>query len=241
MKTLRTLFALVLIVINAAPALAATPYERAVALMNTINNPQVVTPYQLATSINDTTCIDLKNNLESGLTDSSTGGEVTKLQNFLRPKNYLTVNPTGGFYSLTEKAVINFQKDYGISPAVGYVGPITRAKLKEITCGGTTTQTSTTGSGANNTVATVPVNTYNPNSAWWLPPVPTPSTKPADTTGGTNDTGSTTNATTTTAPPTNCSQYAGVLPNESRKAAVVGDSGLELFITTQYQLKHKRI
>ena len=101
------------------------------------------------------------------------------------------------------------------------MGPITRAKLKEITCGGTTTQTSTTGSGANNTVATVPVNTYNPNSAWWLPPVPTPSTKPADTTGGTNDTGSTTNATTTTAPPTNCSQYAGVLPNESRKVSVV--------------------
>ena len=60
MKTLRTLFALVLIVINAAPALAATPYERAVALMNTINNPPVSTPYQLATSINDTTCIDLK-------------------------------------------------------------------------------------------------------------------------------------------------------------------------------------
>jgi peptidoglycan hydrolase-like protein with peptidoglycan-binding domain len=36
------------------------------------------------------------------------------------------------FGPATRAAVIKFQKKYGISPAAGYVGAITRAKLNEI-------------------------------------------------------------------------------------------------------------
>lgn len=81
------------------------------------------------------TCVDLQYNLDVGSVDANTNGEVTKLQNFLYPK-YLGVPATGAFYGMTKKAVMKFQGEYGISPAVGFVGTITRAKIKQITCGG---------------------------------------------------------------------------------------------------------
>jgi|GEM_PF-1183960 len=82
------------------------------------------------------TCADLQYNLKEGSLDANTNGEVTKLQNFLYPK-YLAVSATGGFYGMTRNAVMKLQSEYGISPAVGYVGPVTRAKIKQLTCGGT--------------------------------------------------------------------------------------------------------
>ncbi len=81
-------------------------------------------------------CTDLKYNLKVGSTDATTSGEVTKLQAFLFPK-YLKVESTGRLLGLTRAASVEFQKQYGISPAYGYVGPLTRAKIKELTCGGT--------------------------------------------------------------------------------------------------------
>lgn len=86
-------------------------------------------------------CLDLKTDLRVNSTDAGTGGEVSKLQTFLAPQ-YLKVEPTGRFLGLTRAAIVDFQKQYGISPAFGNVGPLTRAKIKELTCGGGgTTQT----------------------------------------------------------------------------------------------------
>lgn len=62
--------------------------------------------------------------LKYGSTDKF---EVTRLQNFLFGQGLLLVPPTGNFYSLTEQAVIEFQKANGIVPASGYFGPLTRA------------------------------------------------------------------------------------------------------------------
>lgn len=71
-------------------------------------------------------------NLKYGLKASN---DVAKLQKALNlagvyPANILS----GNFYTLTLRAVINFQKKYGISPAVGFVGPITRGRLNAIYC-----------------------------------------------------------------------------------------------------------
>ncbi|MEQ1500166.1 MAG: peptidoglycan-binding domain-containing protein [Parcubacteria group bacterium] len=53
--------------------------------------------------------------------------EVTKLQDFLFSLGYLKVPSTGAFFSLTKKAVTDFQVAENISPASGYFGPMTRA------------------------------------------------------------------------------------------------------------------
>ncbi len=62
--------------------------------------------------------------LKYGSTDKA---EVMKLQNFLVMQGLLKVAPTGAFLSLTQKAVVDFQKANGVSPASGYFGPLTRA------------------------------------------------------------------------------------------------------------------
>ena len=64
------------------------------------------------------------------LTIGSTGADVTALQQFLVSKGYLIMPAAtsyGYFGSLTESALAQFQADNGISPAVGYFGPQTRA------------------------------------------------------------------------------------------------------------------
>ena len=48
------------------------------------------------------------------LIHGSTGGEVTRLQQALHDKGYLTVTPTGYFGPLTQDAVIRFQRDNGL-------------------------------------------------------------------------------------------------------------------------------
>jgi len=54
-------------------------------------------------------------------------------------------NETTYFGSLTQAAVVKFQTKNAISPAAGYVGPITRAKLNDIlSAGGVTPTTPTT-------------------------------------------------------------------------------------------------
>ncbi len=89
-------------------------------------------------------CLELTYNLKITDRDSFTKGEVSKLQNFLKLQGYLNENPTGYFGTATLGAVIKFQKANNISPAVGFVGSYTRAKIKEISC------SATYGSGANN-------------------------------------------------------------------------------------------
>jgi len=60
--------------------------------------------------------------------------EVFTLQDFLQSQGYLNSEPTGFFGILTRQAVMDFQNANGITPASGYVGPITRAKIKSLTC-----------------------------------------------------------------------------------------------------------
>jgi len=61
------------------------------------------------------------------------GDDVKWLQEFLINQGvYPEALVTGYFGNLTRKAVIVFQRKFGISPAMGYVGSITRNKIKEL-------------------------------------------------------------------------------------------------------------
>jgi len=78
------------------------------------------------------------------LTIGSTGAEVTALQTWLIAGGYsIPAGATGYFGAQTQAALAAYQKANGISPAVGYFGPITRAKVN---MGGSTTGGSTGGS-----------------------------------------------------------------------------------------------
>jgi hypothetical protein len=79
-------------------------------------------------------CVALQNNLRVGSTDATTSNEVKQLQNFLIQRGYLSTQPTGRFLGMTQSAVIAFQRDQGISPISGIVGPITRARISSLTC-----------------------------------------------------------------------------------------------------------
>lgn len=64
------------------------------------------------------------------LTVGSSGAEVTKLQNFLISKGFgIAAGATGYFGAQTKAALAAFQSANGVSPAVGYYGPITAAKV----------------------------------------------------------------------------------------------------------------
>lgn len=82
-------------------------------------------------------CVSLNNNMTIGSRDAKTNGEVTDLQEYLGRDGYLDLDPTGYFGKSTKKAVQSFQKANGITPN-GLVGPITRAKIKSLSCGGVT-------------------------------------------------------------------------------------------------------
>ncbi len=84
---------------------------------------------QINASRGDTTCA-FNSNLYYGLKNS----DVTCLQKFLLSQGN-TIYPegliTGYFGSSTKSAVVRFQQKYGISPT-GYVGQLTRAKIKQL-------------------------------------------------------------------------------------------------------------
>ena len=91
-------------------------------------------PGPLPTPSQSSTCIDLKYDIKFG--DRSFGDSyINVLQSFLAGRGYFQKDfvVTGYFGSLTLSAVKKFQADYGIS-STGYVGPITRAKIKSISC-----------------------------------------------------------------------------------------------------------
>lgn len=84
------------------------------------------------------------------LTIGSTGTSVTALQTWLIGKGYsIPAGATGYFGAQTKAAVAAWQAASGITPAVGYFGPVSRAKANAsggTTTGGTTTGGTTTGS-----------------------------------------------------------------------------------------------
>lgn len=64
------------------------------------------------------------------LTIGSSGPDVTRLQQWLISKGYsIPAGATGYFGIQTQAAVAAYQRANGITPAVGYFGPITRAKV----------------------------------------------------------------------------------------------------------------
>ena len=80
------------------------------------------------------------------LTIGSTGSDVSALQSWLISKGFsIPAGATGYFGTQTQAAVAAYQAANGISPAAGYFGPITRAKVNASasTSTGTTTTTTT--------------------------------------------------------------------------------------------------
>ncbi len=63
------------------------------------------------------------------LTLASTGSDVTCLQNALKREGYLSVSATGYFGTLTRAAAIAWQKARGITPTLGFIGPLSRTVL----------------------------------------------------------------------------------------------------------------
>jgi peptidoglycan hydrolase-like protein with peptidoglycan-binding domain len=82
---------------------------------------------------NQSSCVTIDYNLTVGARDSSTGGDVSELQDFLQSKGYLSINPTGYFGQMTRAAVMRFQSASGILSS-GYVGSITRERTQSISC-----------------------------------------------------------------------------------------------------------
>ena len=135
-------------VVTPVTASAATAEElqaQITSLMATINALQA----QLNTTSGST--VSTGYTFNTNLTVGSKGADVMNLQKVLNMSADTTVALTGAgskgmetttFGPATKAAVIKFQTKYGITPAAGYVGAITRAKLNSM--GGTTT-TPTTG------------------------------------------------------------------------------------------------
>ncbi len=76
-------------------------------------------------------------NLYTNLTVGSRGTQVSELQRFLAAR-YGDYRLTGGYYGpLTAQYVAQFQREQGVYPATGGVGPLTRAAIARV-CGGYT-------------------------------------------------------------------------------------------------------
>lgn len=60
------------------------------------------------------------------------GDDVVYLQTFLVSQGLFNAGVNGTFGPVTRSAVISFQKKYNLSPAVGYVGPKTLAKIRQL-------------------------------------------------------------------------------------------------------------
>ena len=120
----------------------------------------------------------------TNLTMGSKGVDVTNLQKVLNSDADTIVaasgvgsagNESSYFGALTKAAVIKFQKKYGITPAVGYVGAITRAKLNTmggvvvVTPPGTTPPVVPAGTGLTVSAAVQPAAQLAPLSAARIP------------------------------------------------------------------------
>lgn len=87
-------------------------------------------------------CTDLSVDFGSGVADSVKDGKVIQLQRFLKDQGYLSATPNGFFGPATLLAVKQFQTAEGFF-ATGYVGPLTRARIKTKSCVTTQSQTPT--------------------------------------------------------------------------------------------------
>lgn len=86
-------------------------------------------------------CPALTTTLQRGMSDATTGGQVTELQKFFAAYYGLSTQDTvtGYFGLVTQRTVVRFQKEQGLE-TVGFVGALTRAKIASL-CGGGSTAT----------------------------------------------------------------------------------------------------
>ena len=82
---------------------------------------------------NNSSCVTLDNNMRYRMRDTQVNNEVSDLQDYLIAEGYLSGSITGYFGVATLKAVKSFQSNNGLL-ASGYVGPITRTKIKSLSC-----------------------------------------------------------------------------------------------------------
>jgi peptidoglycan hydrolase-like protein with peptidoglycan-binding domain len=82
-------------------------------------------------------------NFTRHLTVGLKGVDVTCLQLYLQAQGFFKYNegPTGYFGPITKAAVAKWQANSGIAPTLGYFGPLSQAKYKEITSVQTQTKT----------------------------------------------------------------------------------------------------
>ncbi len=96
----------------------------------------LMTSTQVSPSGNATTCLDLKNNLWIGKTDSGTSGEVSKLQKFLADQGFLSLSSLTGYYGpLTARAVLKYQTEifaWDWATLSSGVGPKTRLEFAKM-------------------------------------------------------------------------------------------------------------
>src|ERR1043166_2668041 len=111
MRLMKRLFVLALLAV-AAPVLAQTYAAPAPA----------IAPYPA------NHCPQLSYNLYIGLSDYYTQGQVSQLQQFLSARGYYQPI-TGYFGTLTRANVAQFQRQYGVDPVTGGVGPLTPAAI----------------------------------------------------------------------------------------------------------------
>ncbi|MDO8481941.1 MAG: peptidoglycan-binding domain-containing protein [bacterium] len=118
------------------------------------------------------TCVALQHNMGYRSTDVKTGGDVSALQDFLQTNGYLNSEPTGFFGQMTVKAASAYQASVGLDQT-GYVGPLTRGKIKDATCGGETFPSCTITTDKSSYVLAEPIRVSwtSTNTAYisWLP------------------------------------------------------------------------
>lgn len=82
------------------------------------------------------------------MTVGRSGVEVTNLQKFLMNRGHsIPAGATGFFGEQTRRALAEFQSQNGISPAVGYFGPMTRGKMNALCAAQPSTPTPGTNNG----------------------------------------------------------------------------------------------
>ncbi len=92
-------------------------------------------PADIDPSSSTSSCAALSYDLRYRTRDIDTNNEVSALQDFLASAGYLNSEPTGYFGLATLAAVKKFQSSNSISPT-GFVGPLTRGKIKAQSCDG---------------------------------------------------------------------------------------------------------
>jgi hypothetical protein len=86
--------------------------------------------------VNPAVCTTLTKNVSYGMSDSYSSNDIVRLQQFLLSQSYLNnISPTGYFGGATLKAVKEYQFDHDIQ-STGTVGPLTRASIQNVSCGG---------------------------------------------------------------------------------------------------------